>query len=136
MIIKIAVLKEDLPKELKASYDARELDLEFVDFHYLKKILLQGIAERIRQTLTFRGTLSSRIEQICGRCLGSIENDLSAPFDLSYDITNKELIDTTDDLRDILLLEHPERFLCKSDCLGICVQCGVNLNNEQCRCTK
>ena len=134
MIIKVALLNEDEPKKFETAYDGKELDLEFIDFHYVEKILLQGTAERIRQTVTFRGTLSSRVDQVCARCLESSARDLSAPFDLSYDATNKELIDTTDDLRDILILEHPERFLCKADCLGICSYCGANLNREKCRC--
>ena len=134
MIINTALLKEDEAKNFETSYDAQDLNLEFVDFHYLKKIALHGTAERVRQTLTFHGMLNSRIKQICARCLESIEAELSAPFDLSYDITNKDSVDTTDDLRDILILEHPDRFLCKSDCRGICSYCGVNLNREQCRC--
>ena len=106
------------------------------DLHYLKSISLDGSAERIRHTVTFRGILSGRIEQICGRCLTSIECDLSVPFDLSYDVQEKEAIDTTDDLRDILMLVHPDRFLCRADCRGICSRCGLNLNQEQCQCPK
>ncbi|MBI4394672.1 MAG: DUF177 domain-containing protein, partial [Candidatus Omnitrophica bacterium] len=125
-----------VPKPLEATYDARELDLEFVDLHYLKKILLEGVAERIKQTVTFRGTLRSRVEQVCARCLEPRESDVMAPFDLSYDIKGQETIDTTDDLRDILILLHPDRFLCKPECRGICAYCGANLNRETCQCEK
>lgn len=134
MILKIATLAEDVPKHLETTYDARELNLEFVDLHYLRKVLLEGIVERIHQTITFRGTLSSRIEQVCARCLEANESDELTPFDLSYNIKGRETIDTTDDLRDILILRHPDRFLCKSDCHGICAFCGANLNHETCQC--
>ncbi|MBI4372112.1 MAG: DUF177 domain-containing protein [Candidatus Omnitrophica bacterium] len=134
MILKIAALPEDVPKQLESEYDAREWDIEFIDLHYSKKILMEGIAERIKQTVTFRGTLASRIEQICARCLEPQESDLLAPFDLSYDIQGRETIDTTADLRDILILRHPDRFLCRSDCRGICPYCGANLNRESCQC--
>jgi uncharacterized protein len=34
-----------------------------------------------------------------------------------------------------VMLEFPSKFLCHSDCKGICQKCGANLNHEQCRCT-
>ena len=134
MILKISGLAEDAPKQLETTYDPRGLDLEFVDLHYLRKVLLEGTVERIRQTVTFRGTLSSRVEQVCARCLEPSESDVLSPFDLSYDIKGEEAIDTTGDLRDILILQHPDRFLCKLECRGICAYCGANLNRETCRC--
>ena len=134
MILKVGLFKEGIIERLETAYDPKKLDLDFIDFRYLKHVALKGLAERIKQTVTFRGTLSGRIEQICGRCLEPIERELSAPFELSYDISGKETINTTDDLRDILLLEHPDRFLCDTNCRGICAHCGANLNRQSCHC--
>lgn len=134
MILHVNQLKEGVAQHMATAYDAKSLDLEFIDFHYLQKIALDGLAERVKQTVTFHGTLTSRIEQVCARCLEHIETDLSTPFHLSYDLHGEVTIDTTDDLRDILLLGHPERFLCNANCRGICTQCGVNLNRESCHC--
>ena len=136
MILKVANYKEGVPERLETAYDPKELDLEFVDLHYIQKVELKGIAERIRQTVTFQGSLNSRIEQVCARCLDKIQNQITAPFDLSYDIQGRETVDTTDDLRDILILGHPERFLCRADCKGICAECGANLNRQTCQCKK
>ncbi|MBI4358890.1 MAG: DUF177 domain-containing protein [Candidatus Omnitrophica bacterium] len=134
MILKVQKLREGVIERLETSYDARERDLEFVDLHYVTKINLEGLAERIKQTVTFRGTLTSRIEQVCSRCLERIETEMTAPFDLSYEILGLETVDTTGELRDILILQHPERFLCASDCHGICTRCGTNLNRDACHC--
>src|SRR3989338_7961126 len=101
MILKVQNLKEGIVERYKASYDARELDLEFVDLHYLKKIVLEGLTERIKQTVTFRGTLTSQTEQVCSRCLEHVENEMTAPFDLSYEVLGLETVDTTNDLREI-----------------------------------
>ncbi len=136
MILKVINYKEGVPEQLETAYDPKELDLDFVDLQYVQKVELKGTAERIRQTVTFQGNLSSCIEQVCARCLDKIQNKVSAPFDLSYDVTGRETVDTTDDLRDILILGHPERFLCRTDCKGICAGCGANLNRETCRCQK
>ena len=134
MILKVAIYKEGGPEKLETSYDPRQLDLEFVDLHYIRNVELKGSAEKVKQTVTFHGMMTSRIEQVCARCLEKIESDVAAPFDLSYDVQGRETVDTTDDLRDILILGHPERFLCQPSCKGICPQCGGNLNRIQCNC--
>lgn len=134
MIIHVHTLKEGLVDELQIEFDPHKLDLEFIDFHYVQPIRLEGAAERIRETITFRGTLSSEVEQICNRCLRPVATKLSAPFDFSYEAGTQETIDTTDDLRDILILCHPDRFLCRPSCRGICSHCGADLNQEACRC--
>ena len=134
VILKVSAIKEGAPIELAAEYDPRRLELDFVDWHYLSKVFLTGCAERILNTVTFRGSLTGRVEQVCARCLEPIPRDISMPFNLAYEIREEEVVDTTGDLRDILLLDHPERFLCRDDCKGICARCGVNLNRESCHC--
>jgi len=134
MILKVGIFKEGVLEELQTAYDSRELDLEFVDLHYLKKVDLEGVAERIKQTVTFRGMLTSQIEQVCGRCLERVQSTVSTPFDLTYDVHGRETIDTTNDLRDLLILGHPDRFLCSANCRGICYRCGINLNRQTCHC--
>ena len=134
MILKVGIFKEGILENLKTAYDPRELDLEFVDLHYLGKVDLKGVAERIKQTVTFRGILTSQIEQVCGRCLERVPRAVSTPFDFTYDVQGRETIDATNDLRDLLILGHPDRFLCSMNCRGICPQCGANLNRETCHC--
>lgn len=134
MILNVGMYKEGIPEHLEVSYNPRDLDLEFIDLHYIQKVALKGVAEKIRQTVSFHGLMTSRVEQVCARCLDKIESDVNAPFDLSYDTAGRETVDTTDDLRDILILGHPDRFLCRPDCKGICAQCGTNFNRGTCHC--
>lgn len=44
-------------------------------------------------------------------------------------------IDLAEPLRQNILLELPMKPLCKSVCKGLCPACGVNLNEEPCRCS-
>lgn len=134
MILEISHIKEGTAIPVETSYDPHALDLEFVDWHYLTQIGLSAVAERVANTVTFRGDLRSQVEQVCARCLERVPKDVIAPFDLSYDVHHLETVDMTGDLRDILLLDHPERFLCCEDCKGICLGCGVNLNRNACQC--
>jgi uncharacterized protein len=43
-------------------------------------------------------------------------------------------IDLTQDALDALVLAVPSKCLCDEACLGLCLKCGANLNEEQCSC--
>lgn len=134
MNLRLADYKEDVEIPVRKDYDPRDLDIEFVDLKYSKPLLMEGTVEKGADTLVFRGQLSSEIEHICGRCLASIHSVLDQPFELYYEIQGKEFVDTTDDLREVLILEHPIIFVCQENCKGLCPQCGSNLNDGNCRC--
>ena len=136
MKISLRLLREGVPKELHEKYDPKDLDLEFVDLTYLEKVMLNGTAERFRDTLTVRGQLASRIERTCARCLKPVEESMDQSFELVYDVRGKEEVDTTDDLREMLILDHPLRFLCNENCPGLCPSCGANLNDGPCTCLR
>ena len=135
MILKVLSYKEGLAYHVESSYDPSKLNLDFVDRHYRGGILLDGVVECVQGSLLFRGTLTSTVEKVCARCLEAIVDQTESTFNLIYEIQNKELIDTTDDLRDVLILDNSDRFLCRKDCKGICAQCGSGLNHEACHCS-
>jgi uncharacterized protein len=136
--MKVAVrhLRDGFPKTVHEEYNAKELDLEFVDLVYLESVILNGTVEKFQDTLTFRGHLTSRVEHTCARCLKQIAEPVDQPFELVYDIQGKEEVDTQEDLRETLLLDHPIRFLCREDCPGLCLHCGTDLNEGPCSCKK
>jgi uncharacterized protein len=53
--------------------------------------------------------------------------------DEAYPLADDEL-DLEPLARDAVLLELPLAPLCADECLGLCPQCGVNLNEETCTC--
>lgn len=136
MKILTQALPEGEPREVHSEYDPKELDLEFVDLTYLEGVVLDGTVEKLRNTLTFRGSLKSRIAHTCARCLKDVPEPVNHPFEVVYDITEKQELDTLEDIREMLLLDHPIRFLCKEECAGLCAVCGVNLNEQSCSCPK
>ena len=92
---------------------------------------------------------------VCSRCLDSTPHIVRRDYRLIFetreappDVDETELddvdLDTDDypseglDLRPILaeqvLLDLPMKPLCGDDCLGLCAQCGKNLNHERCDC--
>ncbi len=134
MNLRLMDYNEGVEVFVQKDYDPRELDLEFVDLKYSKPLSMEGTVEKGADTLVFRGQLTSEIERICGRCLKHIPTTLEQPFELYYEIQGKEFVDTTDDLREVLILEHPIIFVCQENCKGLCPQCGINLNEGNCRC--
>ncbi len=134
MKIAVRTLGEGASKNVRAEYNAKELDLEFVDLTYLTQLKLDGTVEKAVDTLTFRGHMTSQVQHTCARCLKGITEDVDYPFELVYDIRGKEEVDTLDDLREILILDHPIRYLCRENCQGLCPRCGADLNQGPCPC--
>ena len=98
------------------------------------------------------GAIISKINLLCDRCLVNYDNDLSAKLDViltnNEEIINEmssdvirfmgsdDFVDITKILRDIILLEEPIKKVCSQNCKGLCSSCGLNLNNDQCKCKK
>ena len=134
MKIRLADFKEGSLTQVETRYDPKAIDLEWVDLKYAEPLCLHGTVEKGHDTLIFRGNMISEVEHICARCLKAVKDELNQPFDLLYDIKGKDEIETLDDLREILLLDHPLSYLCREDCRGLCPHCGINLNESRCPC--
>jgi uncharacterized protein len=95
-----------------------------------------------------QGKFDAEIDSQCNRCLDPFRAKLSTEFEELYVFGSRvqeELdeevvpedgyIDLGKPLRDYLLLDLPINLVCKPDCKGICVECGVNLNRGTCEHT-
>ena len=76
----------------------------------------------------------------CTRCLKQTENSYSAEIAFECD-DQSEMVKVVNDkisldkiVEDTVILNMPINFLCSEDCKGICLGCGVNLNDEDCKC--
>lgn len=123
-----------------------------------------GRAELIRETRGARevvedirlvGSMSTRVEVRCARCLDPVTRDINESFDLLYrpqgvDAAGDEAAITQaeteigyyrgegllleDVLKEQVLLALPVKLVCAADCKGLCPHCGRNLNVENCDC--
>ena len=102
------------------------------------------------------GALESEVVVSCSRCLTDhaqpvhmlIEEEFFTRWDggpaagtageLSADeqsrIDEDHILDMTDTIRQLYSLEVPMQPVCRRDCAGICLTCGVNLNETPCGC--
>ena len=84
----------------------------------------------------------------CDRCFSLTNTNMSLEFEhnlvvsLSGD-SNDDYIEVPDNTLDLdelvttdILLELPLKYLCREDCRGLCQNCGKNLNNGECGCSK
>jgi len=107
------------------------------------------------EDIRLNGTVSTKLEQPCARCLEPVVEEVDRAFDLLYrpqgvdggreevSVTAAEAevsyyqgegLQLEDAIREQVLLAAPLKLLCRDDCKGLCPQCGKNLNAEQCSC--
>lgn len=91
--------------------------------------------QRIETTVLARTNVHSRLKSVCYRCLEEVDQDWSQEFVLNFPLDrNTEVIELDEEIRQEVLMNLPDRILCKQDCKGLCGNCGVNLNIEKCKC--
>jgi uncharacterized protein len=107
--------------------------------------------------LRVQGTLKGSLQVICHRCLAAFlwpleetvdvflvegeEPDPSEemelePSDLDCEFFDGVIIEIDQLVAEQIFLALPVKILCSENCLGLCPRCGVNLNEEPCRCAK
>jgi uncharacterized protein len=101
---------------------------------------------RTPQGLYAQGQLRATVDHECSRCLTAIEQPVSvrlselyhyppesAPPD-SLMVSDDAHLDLMPIVREDFLLSVPLQSLCRSDCKGLCPQCGMNWNEGPCDC--
>lgn len=87
----------------------------------------------------------AKFEFICSRCLCKFPYDLNLKCDDEILLDNldediiidfDENLDFTDYIKNYIIVNIPQKKLCKVDCLGLCCFCGINLNDNVCNCKK
>lgn len=89
------------------------------------------------------GTITTKGEYECSRCLTNTNYTHTVPFEETFgvgadseDITpfDGETIDLAEPIRETLIINEPSQVLCQDDCKGLCVHCGANKNVSPCSC--
>ena len=127
-----------------------QVDLSDLEFYGRKPItrpvLAEGSVTNHAGALVLEGTARSVLDLACDRCGKEFSREKAVQLD---SLVAQELEDEEND--EIILLEGTEldldevvteafvlamdtKNLCSDDCKGLCAKCGVNLNQEPCRC--
>lgn len=99
---------------------------------------------RTPQGLYVQGNFSGSTPLECVRCLSEYTQPLAWEFGELYAFDQRSVtesglfvpedahIDLQPLIRDFALLEIPIKPICKTDCKGLCTECGQNLNEKDC----
>ncbi len=77
--------------------------------------------------ILLRGGIEGSIVHECSRCLEETVLPVDIKMCESFPST-QEIIDVEEEIKQLLILELPEKPLCKPECKGLCAVCGVNKN--------
>jgi uncharacterized protein len=140
---------------IRKSYAPGAIDYRTPEFKQVAPLQVQATAELSDGQIHVEGELETKIELSCARCLEPVVEDLHREFDLFYSPLPKAIkpeeerlkLDDTeigffkgeglflaDVLSEQVLLALPMKAICRTDCRGLCSNCGSNLNHEGCRC--
>ena len=127
----------------------REVQIERERFSLASDLYLDNLCGNISLTRTppgilVAGDIESTGSTECGRCLSSYLSTTRTSIEELYTLSHSEQSDFTIDensvinlaplFRELLLVAEPILALCCSDCKGLCVDCGANLNKVECEC--
>lgn len=99
---------------------------------------LESVVEGVLVT----GTATVEVRGECVRCLGEVSGQLEVDIQELFvypgvepddDLASRlqgDLIDLEPLLRDEVVLDLPFQPLCRDNCLGLCLECGANLNEN------
>ena len=150
------LLKEPIGATREQSIEA---DIAVLDEDLELRRPLSGRVHLLRTDagILVQGRVQTEIEVFCSRCLTRfalpLEATLEEEFRPRVDIATRRktqgdvedsalvidehhILDLWELIRQQLLLALPLHPLCRPDCAGLCPQCGKNLNEGPCECTK
>jgi len=157
-------IRIEIPNELfapaESSHFEGEAHIEVLKagpdlYSFAQPLSWQAEITNTGDALLVMGTVEGEAVTSCARCLedvampfvGEIEGYFlinEAEFDKPEDVAEEEFellgadntIDTMPLITAALLLEVPLVPLCDDECKGMCLQCGANLNTEECGCAE
>ena len=98
-----------------------------------QKLNISYHAALLAEEVLVTGQVQGEIELSCYSCNERFKTPIQFQIVQSFP-ANVEVIDLEEEIRQLLILELPDRPLCREDCRGLCPQCGKNLNIGACGC--
>jgi uncharacterized protein len=140
---------------IRKSYAPGSIDYQTAEITQVGPLEVSATAELLEGQIRVAGEIETKVELLCARCLEPVVDEVHRSFDLFYSPLPKgekpeearlkeddaeigffegEGLFLADLLREQVLLALPMKVICRSDCRGLCPNCGANLNHEECRC--
>jgi uncharacterized protein len=145
-----ALLRATPGTERRYAIEAVELPIA-EDLRLAKPIIGEVRLSRTGRSIIARAHLTTAIDGTCSRCLQavvapidvsieeealpSIDIDTGVPLDRDAEpdalrLDDHHELDLGEPIREAISLAEPITILCRPDCKGLCLVCGVDLNND------
>lgn len=111
--------------EVKQTESASIIDFRDQNFIFTNPIEVKFFVLKSGKTLIITGTIATKVEMKCSRCLKFINEQLeNKKVELTYEIGGEKELDITEDIREEVLLMLPIKPLCSENCIGVNMKIG------------
>ena len=119
------------------------------EFTFSEPCTLKGFILNNTKSLELNAEVTGEAVVLCARCQKPITIEVKFPISevlvredaefmpdddvLIYSGTSIELLEA---ITNSFLMNVSGKYLCSEDCRGLCMRCGINLNEQSCDCDK
>jgi uncharacterized protein len=141
------------PIDITRDFEADNVDLEAEGIALKEFLTVRVTVQKVKDEYFCQGYVVAPIEAECSRCLTLFDSEITGDLtfiarsesgksvmstdpgeDVVYMKEDERIIPLDNIVRQALLLSLPLKPLCSPECRGMCPNCGVNLNEENCDC--
>lgn len=134
-------------KGYQMDVDSHETGGGIVLIDFLGDIHIEGEIQNNHGMLTVTADITGQLDAKCYRCLKSVVRPFLINMEEEFERANSSesldrykysgyVLDISQAIIDSIYLNIPQRILCDSGCRGLCPNCGCDLNEKECKCTK
>ena len=147
MIINFSDLlsKRNRKKQISLSFKLEPLEFEGEEIRAIEDVKVEGVATSNEDVIVVNASIKTKLQLTCSRCLDTfiypIDIDIEERFTNNIDLQDEgvmfvdgDILDITEIIENCIISTLPIKRLCKDDCKGLCPECGVNKNVENCSC--
>src|SRR5438128_949624 len=116
-------------ESLSGSEPSSIMELDEPDVHFQHEVQYDFFAQVQGNALLVTGKLRTPVTLRCSRCLKGFDEPLRIDqFVFHRELGGDDFVDLTANIREDIILELPQRALCRPDCKGLCPVCGKDWN--------
>jgi uncharacterized protein len=125
----------DKQKKYEYECDPKVLCLGTESLRHSGPVKVKAFAVKTLREVLIKYEFNCIIESECVRCLEKFKSKNKNSGIISYSVKKEdEFIDIKERIREEIILNYPAKPLCREDCRGLCLSCGINLNKFKCKC--
>lgn len=148
--------KNNYNKELDLDFDLDKFQIKSDLFKIKQKSLLHlSLFHHHDRKFSAKGNITLVLGVPCDRCLEETDVKFDISFSREFDLEREEISDEDGKefdenkfisennellidkiIEEELLINWPDKVVCKEDCKGLCQVCGHNLNVSDCGCDR